>query len=71
MAEFVDSKTLKVGDNTYTADHILVAVGGAPNKLGVPGDEHVMDSNGFFELETQPKKVAVIGAGMYCIIFVL
>ena len=25
--------------------------------------EHVIDSDGFFRLETQPKKVAVIGAG--------
>ena len=63
MAEFAGPKTLKVGDKTYTADHILVAVGGAPNTLGVPGEEHVLDSNGFFELEKQPKKVAVIGAG--------
>lgn len=46
-----------------TAQHILVAVGGAPNKLGVPGDEHIIDSDGFFDLETQPKKVGVIGAG--------
>ncbi|KAI9913380.1 hypothetical protein PsorP6_006104 [Peronosclerospora sorghi] len=27
------------------------------------GKEHCIDSDGFFELETQPKKVAVIGAG--------
>lgn len=69
MAEFVGPKTLKVGDQTYTADHILVAVGGAPNTLGVPGDEHVLDSNGFFELEKQPKKVAVIGAGQFYVLF--
>lgn len=28
-----------------------------------PQQEHVIDSDGFFRLETLPKKVAVIGAG--------
>jgi glutathione reductase (NADPH) len=40
-----------------------VAVGGKPNSLGVPGEEHVIDSDGFFDLDTQPKKVGVLGAG--------
>ena len=43
--------------------HILIAVGGQPVKLGVPGEDLCIDSNGFFALEYQPKKVAVIGAG--------
>ena len=30
---------------------------------GVPGEEMVIDSDGFFDLEVQPKKVGVIGAG--------
>ena len=30
---------------------------------GVPGEDYVIDSDGFFSLETQPKKVGVIGAG--------
>mmetsp|Transcript_20369 Transcript_20369/g.34098 ORF Transcript_20369/g.34098 Transcript_20369/m.34098 type:complete len:503 (+) Transcript_20369:48-1556(+) len=66
-ASFAGPNTITVDDNgtstTVTAEHILVAVGGAPNKLGVPGDEHVIDSDGFFALETQPKKVGVLGAG--------
>ena len=41
-----------------------MAVGGTPSSLGgIPGEELALDSNGFFELEQQPKKVAVIGAG--------
>lgn len=63
FASFVDSKTVKVGDQLIKGDHILIAVGGWPKKLGVPGEELAIDSNGFFELPTQPKKVAVIGAG--------
>jgi glutathione reductase (NADPH) len=29
----------------------------------VPGEDLVIDSDGFFDLEVQPKKVGVIGAG--------
>ena len=49
--------------NRYTADNILIAVGGKPTMPNIPGIEHCIDSDGFFLLEEQPKKVAVIGAG--------
>lgn len=29
----------------------------------MPGEDFVIDSDGFFDLEVQPKKVGVIGAG--------
>jgi len=62
-ASFVSKDTVRVGDELFKAKHILVAVGGAADLLGVPGDEYLIDSDGFFELTTQPKKVGVIGAG--------
>lgn len=34
-----------------------------PSIPDVPGAEYGIDSNGFFELQAQPKRVAVIGAG--------
>jgi len=67
MASFDGANTLQIasesGNKKITAEHILIAVGGAPNKLGVPGDEHLIDSDGFFELPSQPRKVGVLGAG--------
>ncbi|KAH0485648.1 MAG: hypothetical protein KVP17_000779 [Porospora cf. gigantea B] len=54
---------VKVGENIITADHVLIASGSAPNKLGVEGEELTINSDGFFALEKQPKKAAVIGAG--------
>ena len=33
------------------------------NILIKTGEEYVIDSDGFFQLESQPKRVAVIGAG--------
>lgn len=59
----VDVKTVEVNGELYTADHILIAVGGRPSIPNIPGAEFGIDSNGFFELTEQPKRVAVIGAG--------
>ncbi|MBB1386192.1 glutathione-disulfide reductase [Pseudoalteromonas sp. SG45-5] len=63
FAKFVDNKTVEVNGEHYTADHILIAVGGRPSIPNIEGAEHGIDSNGFFELKEQPKRVAVIGAG--------
>ncbi|NNN45343.1 glutathione-disulfide reductase [Vibrio sp. 1-1(7)] len=63
FARFVDEKTVEVNGKQYTADHILIAVGGRPSIPTIPGAEHGIDSNGFFELTEQPKRVAVVGAG--------
>lgn len=68
-AKFVDQNTVEVdlrdgGKATYTADKIVIGAGGRPiHPKGVKGAEHGTDSNGFFRLDYQPKKVAVIGAG--------
>lgn len=48
---FVGPKTVRVEGVDYTADHILVAVGGKPTMPPVEGVEHCISSNGFFELE--------------------
>ncbi|MDG3086800.1 glutathione-disulfide reductase [Vibrio hannami] len=63
FAKFVDEKTVEVNGEHYTADHILIAVGGRPTIPNVPGAEYGIDSNGFFELDALPKRTAVIGAG--------
>lgn len=43
--------------------HVVIAIGGVPKPLGVPGDEYTINSDGFFLLEKQPKKMAMIGGG--------
>lgn len=60
--------TLPDGKSTYIlkADNICIAVGGRPiipEDSKVPGASLGIDSDGFFDLEEQPKRVAVIGAG--------
>ena len=62
-ARFIDAHTLKVGDNRYTADHIVIASGGRPVMPDVPGANLGIDSDGFFALKQRPERVAVVGAG--------
>ena len=64
QARFVDAKTLDVNGETYTADHIVISTGGRPIvPTDIPGAEHGISSDGFFELDEQPAKVAVVGGG--------
>jgi glutathione reductase (NADPH) len=60
---FINGNTIEVNGEHYTADHILIATGGAPSMPDLPGAEHGIDSDGFFALNEQPKRVAVVGAG--------
>ncbi|WP_395340374.1 glutathione-disulfide reductase [Ningiella sp. W23] len=63
FATFIDNNTIDIDGTTYTADHITIAVGGRPIKPPVPGAELGIDSDGFFALDEQPKRVVVVGAG--------
>lgn len=62
-AEFVDPHTLKIGEDTVTADKILIAVGGKPVKPDIPGIEHTLISDQIFQLAEQPKRVVILGGG--------
>jgi len=62
-ARFLDNSTLAVGDNRFSADHIVIATGGQPVVPPLPGAELGITSDGFFELEQQPQRVAIIGGG--------
>jgi glutathione reductase (NADPH) len=62
-AKFVDPTTVEVNGEKIRGDRVLIATGSRPRRLGVPGDEFGITSDGFFELEEQPQRVAVIGAG--------
>ena len=55
-AKFIGENKVQVDDDkVYTAEKILVAVGGHPTWPDIPGAEHGISSDGFFELEQLPK----------------
>lgn len=68
-ATFKSQKEIEVEEangtkTVYTADHILIATGGHPTgPHDIPGSEHGIDSDGFFDIEQLPKKIAFVGAG--------
>jgi len=66
-ATFIDANTIQVGDQQYTADKFLIATGGKPTIPNIPGAEYGISSDGFFELEQQAKKVAIVGAGFIAV----
>ena len=60
---FVDAHT--VGD--YTAPHIIIATGSETKWLPIEGaqtDPRVVDSTGLLQLDTLPKRLVIIGAGV-------
>lgn len=62
-ATFVGERKVRVGDKIYSGEHVLIAVGGKPLMPDIPGIELAINSDGFFDLEKVPKRVAVVGAG--------
>jgi len=62
-AVFMDESTVEVGDRQITAEHILIATGGKPKRLGIPGGELGIVSDDVFRLKELPESIAVIGGG--------
>jgi len=63
QARFVDAHTLAVGKQQFCAKHIVIAPGAYPIVPSIPGAEHGITSDGFFALNDQPQRVAIVGAG--------
>ena len=62
-ARFTSSNSVEVNGDTYTAEHIVIATGGEPVVPSIPGAELGITSDGFFQLQEQPQRVAIIGGG--------
>ncbi len=65
-AQFVDANTVSVGSDSVSAKNIIVATGSETKWLPIKGldDPRVVDSTGLLQLETLPKRLAIIGAGV-------
>lgn len=64
---FRDPRTVEAGGRMLTAAHVLIATGGRPLLPAIPGVELGITSDGFFELERVPERVAVVGSGYIAI----
>ena len=68
-ASIVDPHTIQVGDNHYTARHILVASGGYPSIPEIPGAHLGIASDDAFHLNDLPPSVVVVGGGYIAVEF--
>jgi len=68
-ATFLDAHTLDVGGQRITAERIVIATGGTPTRLPIPGAELGLVSDDLFTLPALPKRAAVIGAGYIAVEF--
>jgi glutathione reductase (NADPH) len=62
-ARFIDKTAVMVGDDTLEGQHVLIATGAWPAKLGIPGEELLTRSDEFLELEKLPKRIILVGGG--------
>lgn len=63
FAKFIDSKTVEVNGERYTAPHILIATGGRASIPKIEGAEYGITSNEIFDLKTIPNRIGIVGAG--------
>lgn len=62
-ARFRGPRSVEVGGELLEGRFILIAVGAVPMRLGIPGEEHLITSAEFLELDQLPKKIVMIGGG--------
>lgn len=62
-AVIADPHCVQVGENSYTAERILIAVGGWPQVPDFPGSEYAITSNDAFHLDQLPGTIMIVGGG--------
>lgn len=67
LASFIDAHTLKTVDKrgregSLTAARTVIAVGGRPHTLNIPGGDLAITSDDVFSMTTAPGKTLVVGA---------
>ena len=69
QARLLDAHTVAVGEQQVTAKHILIATGGMPSHPPIDGLELAISSNELLDLEDQPRRLLVLGAGYIAVEF--
>jgi glutathione reductase (NADPH) len=60
---FVGPDKLAVDGEVLAARHFVIAAGAKPRRLGISGEEHLVTSTAFLELDQLPPRIAFVGAG--------
>nr|WP_282128849.1 FAD-dependent oxidoreductase [Roseobacter litoralis] len=62
-ATVCNANTVVVGDETYHAQHLVLATGGRPARIEIEGAEHLQNSDDVLSWEARPEHLAIIGGG--------
>ncbi|HET6496726.1 MAG TPA: NAD(P)/FAD-dependent oxidoreductase [Thermoleophilia bacterium] len=62
-ARFVDADVVEIGGRRLRGGAIVIATGAAPRHLGVPGQDLVVHSDAFMDMDELPPRVIFVGGG--------
>nr|WP_181374858.1 NAD(P)/FAD-dependent oxidoreductase [Polaromonas sp. H6N]AWD72240.1 pyruvate/2-oxoglutarate dehydrogenase complex, dihydrolipoamide dehydrogenase (E3) component or related enzyme [Polaromonas sp. H6N] len=62
-AKFCGPRSVEVDGEVLEGRFVLIAVGSVPMHLGIAGEEHVITSTDFLELDRLPKRIVLLGGG--------
>ena len=62
-ATFESERSLIIGGRGHESRRLLIATGARPRPMDFPGDEHLIDSTDFLDLEDLPRRVLFVGGG--------
>src|SRR5215813_11196375 len=68
-AAFAGPNTIRVGNRTLEANHIVIATGSKPRPLPIPGAEHMITSDEMLSEREQPNSVIFVGGGVISLEF--
>lgn len=62
-AHFISENTLQINEDILHAEKFVIANGARPRKLSIPGEELLIDSTAFLELQELPDEILFVGGG--------
>ena len=62
-ASFVSADIIQVGEEQLRATYIVLATGASPHRLNIPGEDLLIDSTRFMELDQLPDELVMVGGG--------
>ena len=68
-ASFISEDQVAVNGKTLKGSHILIAAGARPMPLSITGEENIVLSDYFLDMDTLPRSIVFIGGGMISLEF--
>jgi len=62
-ARFSGPNSVTLNGSELHGRHILIATGAEPLRLGIPGEEHLIDNEAFLAMESLPRRIVLVGGG--------